>query len=132
MNTAGLIDSEEFPKSSWRDDGEILRIELALKLCQSGRPEMAMVIEQGLVIENRSEIDVKLAALDALMSLDRTRAIGYLSNIVLGDPDPGVRTKAAMILGKEGSKEVSVLLEKVAANDQDPGVRKTARMWLKR
>jgi len=122
----------EFPTSGWKDDAEILRIGLALELVKRGRPEMAEVIERSLVNENRMEVDVKLAALDALLSLDLARAIGLISNVVFGDPDPGIRTKAVMLLGKAAGKEASALLQKAAATDKDPGVRKAAGMWLGR
>jgi len=119
----------DFPRSEWKDDAEIRRIELALRLYQWGRPQYAEIIEKGLANENRSEIDVRLAALDALTVLDRSRAIRVLSGIVLGDPDPGIRTKAVMILGKTGLKDAFAILEKVAVADTDPGVRRAAAIW---
>jgi tetratricopeptide (TPR) repeat protein len=122
----------EFPKSEWTDDAEILRIELALRLCQRGLTEYARIIEDGLANENRAELDIRLAALDALSYLDRARAVGLLSGIVLRDPDPEIRGKAVMILGKMGIEETDTLLKKVAMNDTDSGVRRAAFMWLGR
>jgi tetratricopeptide (TPR) repeat protein len=122
----------EFPRSEWKDDAEILRIELALRLSQRGLSEYARIIEDGLGEESRARIDIKLAALDALSYLDRKRAIGLLSRVVSEDSDPGVRTKAVMILGKTGIREALAILEKVAVNDADLGVRKAANLWLGR
>lgn len=122
----------EFPGSDWADDAEILRIDVGLRLYQMGHRKYAEVIEKGLTINDRSKIDIKLAALDALLRMDQTRAIGLLSDIALDDPDPSVRKKVVLILGQSRAKEAISLLEKVAEKDSESSVRKAAAIWLER
>lgn len=122
----------DFPGSEWADDAEILRIDVALRLYQIGHKEYIEVIEKGLLIQDRSKIDIKLSALIALLRIDQTRAIGLLSDIAFNDPDPGVRKKVVLILGQSRAQETVALLEKVAENDPELTVRKAAAIWLKR
>jgi len=122
----------DFPGSEWADDAEILRIDVALRLYQMGHRQYAEFIEKSLMIHARSKIDIKLAALDALLRMDQTRAIGILSGIALENPDPGVRKKVVLILGQSRAKEAISLLEKVAEKDSESSVRKAAAIWLER
>ncbi|UCE22000.1 MAG: HEAT repeat domain-containing protein [Candidatus Aminicenantes bacterium] len=124
--------TSDFPESEWADDAEILRIDIALRLYQMGHKEHIEVIEKGLSIKDRSKIDIKLAALTALLRMDQKRAIGHLSDLALNDPDPGVRKKAVLILGQSGAKEALILLEKIAEKDPESSVRKAATIWLER
>ncbi len=124
--------SSDFPESEWADDAEILRIDIALRLYQMGHKEYIEVIEKGLSIQDRSKIDIKLAALTALLRMDQKRAIGHLSDLALNDPDTGVRKKAVLILGQTGAKEALILLGKIAEKDPESSVRKAATIWLER
>lgn len=124
--------SSDFPESEWADDAEILRIDISLRLYQMGHKEHIEVIEKGLSIQDRSKIDVKLAALIALLQMDQKRAIDLLSDFVLNDPDPEVRKKVVLILGQSRVKEAHILLEKVAEKDPESSVRKAATFWLGR
>jgi tetratricopeptide (TPR) repeat protein len=122
----------DFPGSEWVDDAEILRIDIALRLYQLGHRQYADFIEKGITIHDRSKIDIKLAALDALLRMDQNRAIGILSDIALNDPDPETRKKVVLILGKLQAQDALALLEKIAENDPESSVRRAAAMWLKR
>lgn len=122
----------DFPGSEWVDDAEILQIDIALRLYHLGQRQYADFIEKGITIHDRTKIDIKLAALDALLRMDQNRAIGILSDIALNDPDPGVRKKVVLILGQSGAKEAIALLEKVAEKDPESTVRKAAALWLER
>lgn len=122
----------DFPGSEWVDDAAILRIDISLRLFQLGHRQYADFIEKGVKIQDRSKIDIKLAALDALLRMDQKRAIGILSDIALDDPDPGVRKKVVLILGQSGVQEAAALLENVAEKDPESTVRKAAAIWLER
>ncbi len=122
----------DFPESEWVDDAEILRIDIALKLYQLGHRQYADLIEKGVASDDRSKIDIKLVALDALLRMDQKQAIDILSDIAFNDPDPGVRKKVVLILGQSGAKEAIALLEKVAEKDPESTVRKAAALWLQR
>jgi tetratricopeptide (TPR) repeat protein len=122
----------EFPESEWADDAAILRIDIALRLYQWGQRQYAQFIEKGITIHDRLKIDVRLAALDAMLRIDQKRAIGILSEIALDDPDPGVRKKVVLILGQSGEKDAAALLENIAEKDPESTVRKAAAIWLKK
>jgi tetratricopeptide (TPR) repeat protein len=122
----------DFPGSEWADDAEILRIDIAFRLYQMGHLQYAGFVEKGLTIHDRSKIDIKLAALDALLRIDQKRAIDILSEIALDDPDPRVRKKIVLILGQSGAKEAIALLQRVAEKDPEATVRKAAAIWLER
>jgi HEAT repeat protein len=120
----------ESPSSEWREDAEILRLDTALRLYQRGERQYGEVIRKGVSFPDRP--DVRLAALDALLIVDRKQAFDELRAIVLHDPDPEVRKKAILILGRSGGKEALALLEEVASKDSDAGVKKAAQLWLAR
>lgn len=120
----------DFPDNEWTDDAGILQIEIALRLYRMGRSRYAEIIEQGLSLQERSKIDVKLAALDALMSVDPPRALLLLEEIALHDPDPVARRKTVLILGRSGGEDAAGLLQRIARNDPEPAVRKAAAAWL--
>ena len=123
---------EDFPENKWTDDAGILRIDVALRLYQMGQRQSARIIEAGLSVQDRSKIDIKLAALDALLLIDQTQSIRLLSKIVFDDPDPKIRKKAILILGQSGTKEAVALLEQVSKKDPESSVRKAAIVWLER
>lgn len=122
----------DLPKSKWRDAAEILQITITLRLYQLGHRQYTGIIENGLLIQDQERIDIKLAAIDALMHIDWARAFSLLSDIVLNHPDPIVRKKAVLILGKSRTKEALTLLKQIAKHDPESTVRKTAVIWLER
>jgi tetratricopeptide (TPR) repeat protein len=122
----------DFPGSEWADDAEILRIDIAFSLYRLGLRQYAGLIEKGLAIDDRSRIDIKLAALDAVLRIDQKRALDILSEIALNDPDPRVRKKIVLILGQSETEEAVVLLRKIAKNDPDVTVRRAAAIWIER
>ena len=122
----------DLPESKWRDAAEILQITIALRLYQMGRRQYTGIIENGLLIQDQERIDIKLAAIDALMHRDRARAFRLLSDIALNHPDPVGRKKAVLILGQSRTKEALALLKQIAKQDPESTVRKTAVIWLER
>ncbi len=122
----------DLPESKWRDAAEILQITIALRLYQMGRQRYTDIIENGLLIQDQERIDIKLAAIDALMHIDRERAFRLLSNIALNHPDPDGRKKAVLILGQSRTKEALTLLKQIAKQDPESTVRKAAVIWLER
>jgi len=122
----------DLPESNWRDAAEILQITIALRLYQMGRQRHTGIIENGLLIQDQEKIDIKLAAIDALMRIDRERAFRLLSNIALNHPDPDGRKKAVLILGQSKTKEALTLLKQIAKQDPESTVRKAAAIWLER
>jgi tetratricopeptide (TPR) repeat protein len=122
----------DFPESEWADDAAILRIDITLRLYQWGEKQHIEFIEKAIAIHEREKIDVKLAALDAMLRIDQTRALSVLSEMALDDPDIGVRKKVVLILGQSGAKDAAALLENIAEKDPESAVRKAAAIWLKK
>lgn len=122
----------DFPGSEWADDAAILRIDIAFRLYQMGHQQYVEFIEKGLTTHDRSKIDIKLAALDAMLRIDQKRAMGIVSDLALDDPDPRVRKKIVLILGQSGAKEAIVILQRIAEKDPEATVRKAAALWLER
>ena len=122
----------DLPKSKWKDAAEILQITIALRLYQLGHRQYTGIIENGLLIQDQERIDIKLAAIDALMHIDWARGFRLLSDIVLNHPDPVSRKKAVLILGQSRTKEALTLLKQIATQDPESTVRKTAVIWLER
>lgn len=120
------------PESKWRDAAEILQITIALQLYQMDRKRYAEIIENGLLIQDQERIDIKLAAIDALLNIDQARAFRLLSEIALNFPDPDGRKKAVLILGQSRTKEALTLLKQIAKQDPESSVRKAALIWLER
>ena len=64
--------------------------------------------------------DVRQWAVAGLGELANRRALPYLRNHLLHDPDEGVRTEAAFRIGKLGNKSDITVLETAAQNDSSP------------
>ena len=122
----------DLPESKWRDAAEILQITIAIQLYQMGRQRYAEIIENGLLIQDQERIDIKLAAIDALLNIDQARAFRLLSDIALNCPEPDGRIKAVLILGQSRTKEALTLLKQIAKQDPESSVRKAALIWLER
>jgi len=122
----------KFPSSPWREDAEVLRIDVALRLYRRGVSRYGDVIRKSVSTPDPGLVHVRLAALDALLSIERKQAFERLKDIVIHDPDPEIRKKAILILGRLGDKEAKALLEEVAAKDPDAAVRSEAQLWAAR
>ena len=125
----GLISA--FPGSEWRDDAEILRIELALLLVQAGQARFEDLILEALEARAPDQWNVRLAALEAYTHIDREKAFQLLKEIASSEQDPEARKKSVHILGSRGGKELFRFLRRIAEQDPDESVRSTARLWLK-
>lgn len=123
-----LIGSQ--PNSEWADDAKVLRIEIAVGLIKLGLNEYENIIQAGLDSRDPFELDVKLAALDALVQIDKDKAMNILSDLIREYPDAGVRKKAIFIIGQFKNQRVQNLLTETADKDPDKTVRKAARFWL--
>jgi HEAT repeat protein len=64
-------------------------------------------------------------AVQALVSLEPAQAVQYLGQVVLGDPDPGLREDAVEILSRQHHPAVRALLL-AATDDRDERVRQAA------
>jgi len=120
----------EFKESLWSDDALALRIEISGELVLIGRSEYRRYIQNAVETEDKTVADAKLLALNSLVRLEPETAAPILKKIVTTEPDPRIRKKCVLLLGKHFSQEVLPTLEALAQKDKDAGVRKEAAYWV--
>jgi hypothetical protein len=123
---------EKFPESEWKDDAQILRIEIALKLVQMGQGQYEHLILESMELPESEDISIRLAALDAYRHIDEKKAVQILMEMARTNADPEVRKKSVYILGSVGGKDLFSFLQKIVDEDPDESVRRAAGIWLKR
>jgi HEAT repeat protein len=109
------------PKSSWINDARAMRVEIAPQLGAEG-------IEITQNAEKGDTDEVKILALQSLMTLDSQRGIEIATNILKPGSASSVRLKgsAMSLLGRYGAKTALPVLSSMARNESDPGLRKRA------
>lgn len=121
---------KNFPKGEWADDAKILRIEFAQKLVKLGEDKYKKYIMAAVQSTERTEFDVKIAALSALITIDKEKAIQHLIDIIKKEADAQVRKKAIFILATNKVAGAIPVIKKVAEKDKDESVRTAASSWL--
>ena len=76
-------------------------------------------------------VPVRIAAARALGRLGASGAVGYLVEVLEGDPDPEVREVTAEALGELGSASAAWALEKAQASEHVALAQKAARALLR-
>jgi len=114
---------EKHPKSLWRDDGLTLRVEIAGQLVLLGRESYKFHIDAAVQSQEKSEKEIKLYALNSLIKLDADYVLPIFKNLLESDPDPDIRKRCALLLGRYFSSESLELLKEIARSDRDKGVR---------
>ena len=109
------------PKSSWINDARAMRVEIAPQLGAEG-------IEITQQAEKSDTDEVKILALQSLMTLDSQRGTEIATNILKPGSASSVRLKgsAMSLLGRYGAKTALPVLSAMARNEADPGLRKRA------
>jgi hypothetical protein len=121
---------QHFPDSQWRDDAAIFRIDIAHSLYIEGSKKYKHFINEAAADTAPAKIDLRLAAIDALMNIDRPQAVRHLKNILKQNRQTGVRRKAILVLSRFPDQQTIDILEEVTANDADAGVRAEAQLLL--
>jgi HEAT repeat protein len=80
--------------------------------------------------ETDPELEIKLIALNALMSLEKNRAWPVLERVARENPSPRLRSQALFILSQYDDPRVIPLLLERASSDPDHQVRESAIFWL--
>jgi hypothetical protein len=120
----------QFPASQWCDDAAIFRIDIALSLYIEGSKKYKHLITEAAADPDPAKIDLRLAALDALMNIDRPQAVNILNTILKQNRKAGVRSKAILVLSRFPDQQAIDIIERVADADADAGVRAEARLLL--
>lgn len=119
-----------FPNGEWTDDAKILRIEFAQTLVKLGEDKYKKYITDAVQSGDKSESDIKIAALAALITIDKKVAIARLIDIIKKEKDAEVRKKAIFILATNKIKVAIPVIQKAAEKDNDESVRSAAALWL--
>ncbi len=122
---------DHFPKSEWVDDAKTFRVDIAQKLFASGLDSYKKYILEGVNAKNEEDIELRLAALDALITIDMKKASGILEDIIANHKDPMVRRQALMIIGRSPGKRAEKIIEHASTSDPDQTVRSEAAFLLK-
>ena len=122
----------QYPDSVWTDDAEELRVEIAGELVLIGMTEYKSIIQHIYESKEKTETDLKLIALNSLITLEPGISISLLKDILEKDKDLSVRKKVVLLLGSKYTRRVLTLLEDVSNNDPDREVREEASYWLER
>lgn len=121
---------EHFPAGEWADDAKILRIEFAQKLVRLGEGKYKKYIIDALRPVKKTESDIEIAALAALITIDKKTAIARLIDIIKKEKDSEVRKKAIFILATNKIEVAIPVIQKAAEKDHDESVRSAAALWL--
>ena len=119
---------QRYPSGKWAGSAKLLTLELAAELVDKGLKKYKKYITNGIKEDNASE--VKLAALDALLHIDREKAFPVLEKIIRENKSPKMREKAIFVLAQLDDPRVLPLLVKVALTDTDSSIKEKAVFWM--
>jgi hypothetical protein len=116
---AALADlKKSYPMSRWLDDANALQIEVQQAAGQNVSPEA------------QSDEELKLMALNALVSSDPDRAVPLLENLLKGSQSPRVKERALFVLAQSSSPRAQQLLEQYAKGSGNPDLQLKAIQYL--
>jgi tetratricopeptide (TPR) repeat protein len=118
---------QRYPSSKWIDDAKVLRVEIADNLVKRGFKQYKYILNGA---SKDPDIEVKLAALDALLHMDKEQAFPILEKIIRTNKNPELKEKAIFILSQKNDPRVVPLLAEVVLKDEDKKTREKAIFWL--
>ncbi len=108
----------DYPKSLWLDDAQALEVEVRQN---SGKPVSP---------DAESNEDLKLIAINALMSADPDRAVPLIEGILKGTAAPKVKDRALFVLAQSKSPRAQQILEDYAKGKANPDLQKKAMQYI--
>lgn len=139
------VQRSRYATAATRGDGEALAARIRGVLAKQGDPTSAesVMVEATAATEPGGQVrpgkgdcedesDVKVAALNAVLQMDASRALPLLTR-VLARRDPGsvcLRRKAVFLVAQAAEGDAAKILVGAARNDPDAEVRKQAVFWL--
>ena len=117
----------QYPSSKWIDDAKLLRVEIAEDLVKRGFKKYISILNGA---SKDPDIELKIAALDALLQMDKEKAFPILEKIIRSNKNPGLREKAIFILSQFDDPRVVPILAEVALKDNNKQTREKAIFWL--
>jgi hypothetical protein len=117
----------QYPYSKWIDEAKLLRVEIAESLVKKGFKKYKYILNGA---SKDPDMELKIAALDALLHMDKEKAFPILEKMIRSNKNPGLREKALFILSQINDPRVVPLLVEVALKDTDKQLREKAIFWL--
>jgi len=110
--------SSSYPASSWLNDAKALEIEIRQGMGQPASPE------------NQPDEDLKLMAINSLLTNDPERALPLLQKILEGNQSPRIKERALFVLAQSGTPPARDLLAKIARGNTNPDLQLKALTYL--
>jgi hypothetical protein len=117
----------QYPYSKWIDEAKLLRVEIAEDLVKRGFKKYKYILNGA---SKDPDIELKIAALDALLHMDKEKAFPILEKIIRTNKNPELRGKAIFILSQYNDPRVVPLLAEVALKGTNKQTREKAIFWL--
>lgn len=117
----------QYPYSKWIDDAKLLRVEIAENLVKKGFKKYKYILNGA---SKDPDIELKIAALDALLHMDKEKAFPILEKIIRSNKTPELREKAIFVLSQIDDPRVVPLLVDAALKDNNKQIREKAIFWL--
>jgi hypothetical protein len=117
----------QYPYSKWIDEAKLLRVEIAENLVKKGFSKYKSILNGA---SKDPDIELKIAALDALLRRDKEKAFPILEKMIRSDKNPELKEKALFILSQVDDPRVVPLLVEVALKDTNKQTREKAIFWL--
>jgi len=117
----------QYPHSKWIDEAKLLRVEIAENLVKKGFTKYKYILNGA---SKDPDIELKIAALDALLHMDKEKAFPILEKMIRSDKNPELKEKALFILSQINDPRVVPLLAEVALKDTNIQIKEKAIFWL--
>jgi len=108
----------DYAKSRWLDDAQALEVEVRQN---SGKPVSP---------ETESNEDLKLIAINGLLSADPDRAVPLLEGILKGTSPPRIKDRALFVLAQSRSARAQQVLTDYAKGTANPDLQKRAIQYI--
>jgi tetratricopeptide (TPR) repeat protein len=109
---------KKFPSSRWANDAKALQVEVRQA---SGRPVNP---------SQESDDELKLIALNGLMSRDPEQGIPIVEKILAGSASPRMKERALFVLAQSGSPRAKTMLTEIAKGKGNPDLQLKALDYL--
>src|SRR5215467_5063732 len=112
----------KYAQSRWKKDAEALEIEVHQSTGPSPHPQPHL--------ENQSDEDLKMLAIQGLMNSDPERAMPLLEKVVNGSGSPKEKSKALFVMAQSGSPQARDILARIAKGQSNPDLQRKAVEYL--
>ena len=107
-----------YPQSRWIKEAKALDLEVRQQTGQAPR------------VEQESDDDLKLMALNSLMGADPDRALPMLEKFLSGSSGPKLRERALFVLAQSGTPKAREILVRTAKDESNPDIQRKAIEYL--